>query len=113
MFKKIGLVAVLCAAFLGSALANDISNEVELTELRFANAPNGTNIITGTATNITNHEIKKARIWFDLLENGQIIGQIFDEATNIKPGQSWEISAFYNGIITKPDSFKATVISDE
>ncbi|HBY9742758.1 TPA: hypothetical protein MJA79_21170 [Klebsiella pneumoniae] len=111
MFRKVGLLVVLCTAFSGSALAENISKDVELTELKFADTANGLKNITGTGTNKTDHEIKMVIIKFNLLQNGQIIGQAVDMANNIEPEQSWKISAIYNSIELKPDSFKVTEIS--
>ncbi|MCA4825299.1 MAG: FxLYD domain-containing protein [Serratia rubidaea] len=44
-------------------------------------------------------------IKFDLLQNGQIIGQTVDMANNVEPGQSWKMAAPYNSIELKPDNF--------
>ncbi|EEH8382724.1 hypothetical protein G3164_004680 [Salmonella enterica subsp. enterica serovar Montevideo] len=111
MFRKIGLLAVLCAAFSGYALAENISKDVELTGLKFADTANGLKNITGTGTNKTEHEINMVMIKFNLLQNGQIIGQTVDMANHVEPGQSWKISAAYNSINLKPDSFRVTEVS--
>ncbi|WP_311764583.1 FxLYD domain-containing protein [Yersinia pestis] len=50
-------------------------------------------------------------IKFTLLQNGQIIGQTVDMANHVEPGQSWNISAPYNSIEHKPDSFRVTEVS--
>ncbi len=111
MFRKIGLLAVLCATLSGTALAANISKDVELTNLSFSVTPSGMKNITGTGTNKTDHEIKAVFVKFNLLQNGQIIGQTVDMANNVKPGESWKLSAPYNSIDLKPDSFRVTEVS--
>ncbi|EIV5187672.1 FxLYD domain-containing protein [Serratia marcescens] len=111
MFRKIGLLTILCATFSGYALAENISKDVEITGLKFAETANGLRDITGTGTNTTDHEIKMVMIKFNLLQNGQIIGQTVDMANHVEPGQSWRISATYNSIALKPDSFRVTEVS--
>nr|WP_172602710.1 FxLYD domain-containing protein [Morganella morganii] len=111
MFSKIGLLVTLCAVFSGSALAENISKDVELNGLKFAETANRLTNITGTGTNKTSHEINMVMIKFNLLQNGQIIGQAVDMANHVEPGQSWKISAAYNSIELKPDSFRVTEVS--
>ncbi|ROC65065.1 hypothetical protein C4Z29_008380 [Klebsiella quasipneumoniae subsp. quasipneumoniae] len=111
MLRKIGILALLCATFSGAVMAENISHDVELSDLQIADTPNGLKNITGTGTNKTDHEINMVIIKFNLLQKGQIVGQPVDMANHVEPGQSWKISAIYNSIDLKPDSFKVTEIS--
>lgn len=111
MLRKIAIIPILFAGFSGSVFAENISKDVELTSLQFADTPNGLKNITGTGTNKSNHEIDMVMIKFNLLQNGQIIGQAVDMVNHIEPGQTWKISAVYNSIALKPDSFKVTEVS--
>ncbi len=101
----------LCAAFSGSALAENISKDVEFNGLKFAETANGLTNITGTGANKTRHEINMVMIKFNLLQNGKIIGQSVDMGNHFEPGQSWKILASYNSIELKPDSFRVTEVS--
>ncbi|GAA3592149.1 hypothetical protein GCM10023078_19760 [Gibbsiella greigii] len=54
--------------------------------LSFQNTPNGLQAISGTGTNKTDHEINMIMVKFNLLQNGEVIGQAVDMTNHIEPG---------------------------
>ncbi|EPE4835609.1 FxLYD domain-containing protein [Yersinia enterocolitica] len=110
MKKTLRNIIFTVAMVSGSVLAVDGSQQVSLSDLRFATTPNGMQQIEGNGINITSQTLKHVFVKFNLLQNNTVVGQTIAMVENLEAGQRWKVQAPYNSFAVKPDSFKVTEV---